>query len=259
MGGQNGYQSWAPPAPGFFNHGGVNYGPGARAHGIGPFAQEARTGWGPPVNLEDVGFEPDLGGYPGLDPWSASTPKHPRFWHADGNIAVRVENTDYNLHRYLFNRAGCFFPGQFGSYPAHQPYELKESKTDFDRFLSVLYPADYSAHQCQTTEEWSSVLLLADKWHMYDIRRLAINQLAVCAGPVDKIALGHRYNVTEWLGPAYMELTMRGEAITAAEGAKMGVDALVRLSALKDEVFSNLPAFVDEDKFSDLFEQKLWM
>ncbi|KAJ7647865.1 hypothetical protein FB45DRAFT_733010 [Roridomyces roridus] len=193
--------------------------------------------------------------------WPAGEPyyspvRHPRFWFEDGNLAIRVENTLYNLHRYLFAKSSTFSAYQ---YQLGGTRELKENKTDFDRLLSILYPTDYGSHQCKTTEEWTSVLLLANKWGMWDIRRLAISQLSICAGPVDKIALGHRYNVQEWLGPAYMELTMRGQAISAEEGAKLGVDAMVRLGALKDEVFGNLPAFVDEDKFSDLFAQKLYV
>jgi len=183
--------------------------------------------------------------------------KHPRFWYEDGNLEIQLENTDYKLHRHLFDRA-TNFPAlwDFGD---DEPCYLAESKTDFDRLLSVLYPADYSEHECKTAEEWTSVLLLADKWKIPDIRRLAIKQLALCAGPVEKIALGHRYHVTEWLGPAYLTLAMRKEPVSSAEGAKMGVEALVRISALKDEVFANLTAYVDEDKFSELFASKLAM
>lgn len=94
---------------------------------------------------------------------------------------------------------------------------------------------------------------------MQDVRRLAINRLASCAGPVDKIALGHRYNVPEWLGPAYLALAMRKEPVTSAEGSGMGVEALVRIAALKDEVFANLTEYVDQNKFAELFASKLAM
>ncbi|KAF8164167.1 hypothetical protein K438DRAFT_270759 [Mycena galopus ATCC 62051] len=131
------------------------------------------------------------------DPWGPE--KHPRFWYADGDLQFVVENTEYQLHRYLFSKATtplfCL--------------SLTVSILDFDRFLSILYPADYSAHECKTAEEWTSVLRLADEWGMQDIRRLAIDQLALCAGPVDKIALGHQYKITQWLGPAYLASSTR--------------------------------------------------
>ncbi|KAJ7099356.1 hypothetical protein B0H15DRAFT_771524 [Mycena belliarum] len=186
-------------------------------------------------------------------------PRHPRFWHSDGNLLIQVENTQYKLHRYLFNKAKNF-PALWVSSAGNSfdnPFYMSESKTDFDRFLSVLYPTDYSEHECRTTEEWTSVLSLANQWGMESVRRLAVKHLAACAGPVDKIALGHRYNIPEWLAPAYLALAMRREAITGAEGAKMGVEALVRIGALKDEVFANLTEYVDQEKFSQLFASKM--
>ena len=92
---------------------------------------------------------------------------------------------------------------------------------------------------------------------MQDIRRLAINRLAECAGPVDKIVLGHRYYVTEWLAPAYLALAMRPESVTAAEGARLGVDALVRLAALQDEIYGNLKTYINPEKFAEMFASKL--
>ncbi|KAF8143665.1 hypothetical protein K438DRAFT_1425650, partial [Mycena galopus ATCC 62051] len=85
--------------------------------------------------------------------------------------------------------------------------------------------------ECKTVEEWISVLRLADELDVQDIRRLAL-----CAGPVDKIALGHQYKITEWLGPAYLALVMRKQSITTEKGAKLGVEALVQIRALKDEI-----------------------
>ncbi|KAJ7125379.1 hypothetical protein C8R44DRAFT_618953 [Mycena epipterygia] len=183
-------------------------------------------------------------------------PRHPRFWHADGNLQIHLGNMEYRLHRYLFNKARSF-PTLWGA--PLEPLYLSESKIDFDRFLSVLYPLDYSEEECKTAEEWASVLRLADKWSMQDVRRLAINRLESCAGPVDKIALGHRYNVPNWLGPAYLALAMRKEPVTSAEGLKMGVEALVRIAALKDDVFANLTEYVDQNKFAELFASKLAM
>ncbi|KAJ6631395.1 hypothetical protein B0H10DRAFT_2299195, partial [Mycena sp. CBHHK59/15] len=185
--------------------------------------------------------------------------KHPQYWHVDGNFKVLIGNVEYKLHSYLFKKAKDFSGRDAGSlgWTGDPPVRLRETQTDFDRFLSVLYPSDYAEHECKTTEEWSSVLLLADKWKMDSIRRLAISQLARCAEPVDKIALGQQYGVTEWLAPAYVALCMRPAPITAAEGQKMGVDALVRIAALKDEVCANLTEYLDQDKFCALFANQL--
>jgi hypothetical protein len=89
---------------------------------------------------------------------------------------------------------------------------------------------------------------------MQDIRRLAITQLTLCAGPVDKIALGHRYGITEWLSPAYLALIMRKQSITVEEGAKLGAEALVRLGALEGEVYTK---YIDEKLFCEVLKSKL--
>ncbi|KAJ7672075.1 hypothetical protein B0H17DRAFT_947800 [Mycena rosella] len=191
-----------------------------------------------------------------------ASPRHSRFWYADGNLSLQIGVTQYKLHRYLFNKAKCFPAMSLGTSwfnGGSHPFYLAENSVDFDRFLSVLYPSDYSEHECKTVEEWSSVLILADKWQMDDVRRLAINHLAACAGPVDKIALGHRCNVHEWLAPAYLALAARREPITSEEGAKMGVEALVRIGALVDEVFGNITDYVDQNKFAEFFATKLSM
>ncbi|KAJ7163066.1 hypothetical protein C8R46DRAFT_903664 [Mycena filopes] len=187
--------------------------------------------------------------------WMSETPhpKHARFHWVDGNITVVVGSVEYKLHRYLFKNSTWFFA--HGS-PTYLPM-FGFAQNDFDRFLTVLYPQDYSEHECKTAEEWTSVLNVAAAAGMQDIRRLAIKQLTPLASPIEKIALGHRYDVKEWLGPAYLALAMRKEPISGIEGAKIGVEALVRVAALKDEVFANLTAYVDQSKFAELFAAKM--
>ncbi|KAJ7651005.1 hypothetical protein FB45DRAFT_731238 [Roridomyces roridus] len=243
-----------PPAPVYY--------PGYPGHPYTPAQPSAYT-FGQPsfpgYNSWNAGY--GLGTQEVGASWGCGAPsRHPRYYYEDGNLAIQIGSTQYNLHRYLFKSAQDFPWHEESYYGANgAPFALHESQTDFDRLLSVLYPADYTSHECKTAEEWTSVLVLADKWGMQNIRTLAIAQLSLCAGAIDKIALGHRYGVAEWLKPGYMELAMRKEALTAEEGAKLGVEALVRIAALKDEVLGNLSAYVDEDKFSALLQRKLWM
>jgi len=190
---------------------------------------------------------------PQFPPWANTVSgnyKHPRFWFADGSITVVVETTEYRLHRYLFEKTWWYLG-------TGEPVYWIPTRQDFDRFLSILYPMDYSEHECKTADEWASVLAVANQGGFVDIQRLAVTQLSACAGPVDMIALGHRYGIKEWLGKAYCELAMRREPLTAAEGMKLGVDVLVRIGAIKDEVMANLPAYVDEKKLGQLLATKL--
>ncbi|KAJ7337533.1 hypothetical protein DFH08DRAFT_255496 [Mycena albidolilacea] len=96
-------------------------------------SQVPQMGHFPGIPAPHIGY----GSYPSTpvepsapyDPWGPG--KHPRFWHTDGDLRFVVENTEYQLHSYLFSRATT---------PLFW-LSLAGSKFDFDRFLSVLYPA----------------------------------------------------------------------------------------------------------------------
>jgi hypothetical protein len=58
------------------------------------------------------------------------------------------------------------------------------------------------------------------------VRTLAVRELS----PVDKIALGKRYNVGSWLRPAYLAVCEREEPITDAEGERPGLADVLKIS-----------------------------
>ncbi|KAJ7825849.1 hypothetical protein B0H14DRAFT_3468213 [Mycena olivaceomarginata] len=80
----------------------------------------------------------------------------------------------------------------------------------------------------------------------------------LCAGPVDKIVLGPRYRIAEWLRPAYLALVMRKQSITVEEGVKLRVKVLVQLRALEDKVYSKDPTgYIDEKLFCEVLKSML--
>lgn len=60
--------------------------------------------------------------------------------------------------------------------------------------------------------QWTLILYLAAKWEFENIRFLAIDSLTAHALPIDKIVLGCRYGITEWLPGAYEVVCTRGSA-----------------------------------------------
>lgn len=93
-----------------------------------------------------------------------------------------------------------------------------------------------SAGDLSTTEEWTSVLALATKWEFADYRQLAIARLAQLASPVDRILLGRRYDVPEWLAAAYLELCTRDDALSYDEGVRLGMHDVILLSDIRQSV-----------------------
>ncbi|KAJ7596037.1 hypothetical protein C8J56DRAFT_1116439 [Mycena floridula] len=192
--------------------------------------------------------------------------RHPRFYFPDGNVVFLVENTLYNLYRYFFmSRDSPVFrtlfslPGekkdegdrQIEGTGDRNPIILEGiSSHDFDRFLSVPYPLTFTAPENQTAEEWISVLNLASKWDFESIRELAIAHLELLMPSnrhVDRITVGHKYEISSWLVSAYMALCIREEPLSLEEGMKLGIEDTVRCGQVRHKIRykSNLNRFTD--------------
>ncbi|KAJ4487038.1 hypothetical protein C8J55DRAFT_487231 [Lentinula edodes] len=174
--------------------------------------------------------------------------KHSRFYFADGNVVFRVENTLYRIHRYFFQRDSPVFEVMF-SLPTptgERPEGEDEDKPiqlggiecrDFDRLLSLMYPKDFTnSYEFSTLEEWISVLKLTTHWEFSSIRNLAIKQLSSIGSSADLVMLGHQYGVSQWLLPEYMELCVRDEPLTLEEGRKLGVDMVVTINQIRNQI-----------------------
>ncbi|KAF7290050.1 hypothetical protein HMN09_01310100 [Mycena chlorophos] len=223
--------------------------------------------WG---NTPSPWGQPAFGPAPPVPPLRMpSNPRHPRFWFPDGNLDFLVEGTEYRVHTF-----------QLKSWFARDPILEGHPKKSVDRFLSVLYPSNYTQHDCKTAEEWISVLEIATCVYHVKAIQLAVQQLALCASPVERIWLARTYispiaivnsddNTNTKLegaggnsilivgealdvASAYAELALRAEPLTSAEVAKIGVDGLVRVGKLKHELTTNLVKYLDMGKVKEL-------
>jgi hypothetical protein len=75
--------------------------------------------------------------------------------------------------------------------------------------------------------------MLATQWNFKSIKTLAVNHLSAMTSPVDKIVLGRRYDISEWLGMAYTILCSRDEALTIKEGKLLGLEDVIKIAALR--------------------------
>ncbi|KZP14476.1 hypothetical protein FIBSPDRAFT_704980, partial [Athelia psychrophila] len=105
--------------------------------------------------------------------------------------------------------------------------------SDFDEFLAILYPADFRCPAEKTTPQWTSILHLAAKWGFESIQLLAIDNLTASAIPVDKIVLGRRYGISDWLPGAYEAVCTRADPLSIEEGMKLGMEDAIRISAAR--------------------------
>ncbi|KZP10923.1 hypothetical protein FIBSPDRAFT_757477, partial [Athelia psychrophila] len=166
----------------------------------------------------------------------AKRTRHSQYYFKDGNM-VFLAKVLYNVHRYFFERDSAQFRSVLES--AHgadetNPIALSDvNSSDFDEFLAILYPPDFRRPAEKTTAQWTSILHLAAKWGFESIQLLAIDNLAASAIPVDKIVLGRRYGVWDWLPAAYEAVCTRADPLTIEEGMKLGMEDAIRISAAR--------------------------
>ncbi|KZP22511.1 hypothetical protein FIBSPDRAFT_787147 [Athelia psychrophila] len=167
----------------------------------------------------------------------AKATRHSQYYFKDGNTVFLIEDVLYNVHRYFFERDSAHFRSILESIQGadeQDPIALPDvSCSDFDEFLAILYPTDFRHPTEKTTAQWTSILHLAAKWGFESIQLLAIDKLTATAIPVDKIVLGRRYGILDWLHGAYEAVCTRSDPLTIEEGMKLGMEDSIRISAAR--------------------------
>ncbi|PPQ63759.1 hypothetical protein CVT24_004268 [Panaeolus cyanescens] len=154
----------------------------------------------------------------------------------------KVRTLLYKVHRHFFDRYSTFFHDLFctinlDARDIDDPIFLAEIEPhDFDCLLSVFYPRSFDSLD-RSTAEWVSILSLSTRWSFADIRQSAVNHLAPrgVTTAIDKIVLGTKYDVREWLAPAYEEVCLRERALDVEEGARLGSERVVKIFKLRVE------------------------
>ncbi|KAF7966343.1 hypothetical protein HWV62_38967 [Athelia sp. TMB] len=169
-------------------------------------------------------------------PTSPSFPayeKHERFYLPVKHIYFLINSTIYSVPRAPFDAQSVSFVGK--GLAEHEPLVLEDVTTaQFDHFLSILYPSEYGVYTATSVEDWSVVLRLADSWDFKSIRALAIKQLAPIATAIDKIVLGKRYKVDEWLFDGYYAVCARHSPLTEEEGDRLSNRDVVRIFTTRE-------------------------
>jgi len=107
-------------------------------------------------------------------------------------------------------------------------------KVDFERLLEAMYPTGGRRPATMGRNEWESVLKLSTVWGMGDIRNMVIGTLTESLDSADKILLGQKYGVPNWLLVGCTELAEREETISGAEGRVIGPDIVAGLCQVRE-------------------------
>ncbi|KAF7965486.1 hypothetical protein HWV62_43268 [Athelia sp. TMB] len=186
---------------------------------------------------------------------SPSTPcydKHERFYLPLKHVYFLVDNTIYSVPRAPFDSQSSAFVGK--GLTEQEPFVLEHiTVTEFDHFLSILYPSDYGLYTATSVHDWSVILRLADTWGFQSIRALAVKQLEPIASAVDKVALGKQFGIEEWILDGYWALCARQEPLTEEEGLRLGVRDVVRIFTTR-ELNAPLPTCLSSVELRERFQ-----
>ncbi|KAF9523837.1 hypothetical protein CPB83DRAFT_774781 [Crepidotus variabilis] len=197
---------------------------------------------------------------------------HPSFCFSDGTVVFEVENTLFKVHKFFFLRHSEFFRTLLGSRPAVAPpniahFKLNDvKKQDFERLLYVFYPTSLTSPDLTTVNDWTSVLTLAHKWQIQELKLLAIQKLGPLASPIDKIALARNFNLAsfqvntvnvkqDWLLPAFTELCSKNSPLSLTQAEKLDMPTVVKIWEVQHEVM-NWPGAYYGPQIMNLVKEK---
>ncbi|KAK0212349.1 hypothetical protein DFS33DRAFT_19484 [Desarmillaria ectypa] len=111
------------------------------------------------------------------------------------------------------------------------------SKVEFERLLQVLHPIDAQKQPRLSTDGWLSVVKLSSLWRLADTRNIAISRLTTLLwkiDPVDRVVLGRKYSVAQWLSSGFVDLVHRVELISQEEAEKIGLDTAHQIQRVRE-------------------------
>ncbi|KAH9005683.1 hypothetical protein EDB83DRAFT_2236995 [Lactarius deliciosus] len=167
--------------------------------------------------------------------------RHDTYFFKDGNVTFLVDGTLYCVHRYFFTRDSVYFSKRFAQLDMRDHEALPTiisigdvERKDFEALLSVLYPANFEAHEL-TYEQWKSVLHLSTRWGFASLRKLALKSIKPPTSH-DQFVLARTYSVDHWVLPALTALCGRSLPLSLDEARQMSMDDVILVATVREEI-----------------------
>ncbi|KAG8744329.1 hypothetical protein FRC10_010309 [Ceratobasidium sp. 414] len=163
--------------------------------------------------------------------------RHPKFCFDNTLIALQIENTLFNVHKYQLTKSTTFSDMFAIAEESEDEQTTREgssldnpivmqgvSASDFECLMTVLYTSHFSAHQ---NEPEASLIIpafrLANMWNFAELCAYLGPLAERVLGDADRIVFAREFKVAEWLAPAHARLCLREEKIMAQEAEKIGL------------------------------------
>lgn len=96
--------------------------------------------------------------------------------------------------------------------------------------------SDPGAYGLQSTSQWKAILALSSRWEFNSLQALAVRHLADTLSPVEKLVYAHRYDLKDWLRPAYTGVCARPQSLSADEVIQLCADDVAKIAAIRENV-----------------------
>ncbi|KAJ1305380.1 hypothetical protein OPQ81_000395 [Rhizoctonia solani] len=172
---------------------------------------------------------------------------HPQFFLDNTLIAVQIEKTLFNVHKYQLAKSE-FFSDMFkktkaeddepeaGSSPEHPIVIKGVAASDFGALLKVLYASHFSGEQ--HVPETHLIIPAFRIAHLLDFTNLRSYLLPLAEqklDDIDKIVFSREFDIKEWLEPAHVRLCQREKPLNTEEARKLGVDSVLILWRMREQ------------------------
>jgi hypothetical protein len=175
-----------------------------------------------------------------------STPRNP-FYFNDSQVVLKVEQKIYKIHRHFLVRESEFFQDLF-SLPQgdsanvegvdENPICVPDTPTkEFENLLRFFYFGMHDDYR-PAVDDWIAMLYISTRLTFPRVRERAIKEITSRLeeiDPFDLIGLAVKYDVQQWLKPAYRRIVTRSKLITHAEAEKISFPMAVMLMRSREQ------------------------
>ncbi|KAH7338062.1 hypothetical protein B0J17DRAFT_706504 [Rhizoctonia solani] len=169
--------------------------------------------------------------------------RHSEFFFDNTLIAIQVENTLFNVHKYQLAKSEVFSDifklpkpkedrPQEGSSPEHPIVIHGATASDFAALLKVLYASHY--HPAPEISLIIPGFRLACLLNFSELRTYLLPLAEQNLDDVDKIVFAREFNIKDWLAPALIRLCQREEVLTTEEARKLNIDSVLLLWRMRE-------------------------
>jgi len=165
---------------------------------------------------------------------------HNKFYINDELTVFLVNNEVlFKVHRHALDRESEIFRA-FPTGTDESPVPLDDvNENEFVTLLEYFYDRVHGDTP-RSHEEWSSLLSISFRFKFEKIRDRAIKELtAMNIDPVDRVVLAVKYDVSDWLCPAYVDLCIRSEPLREDEAHKLELSTTVKLACARERLRAN--------------------